>query len=143
MSKLFISKKRRSLVSPIKIHGHYYDNKVDSCFQEIGQIAPIIINAEMGNQLLITLNVPDTWCDKAGDGAWFAISVNDQIVARGVYYCGIDGQRVPITVQTVIDAATDERYIVRAMWCNERGTQDRNCSIGEYSETTLTVLQLD
>lgn len=107
------------------------------------QIAPIVINAEKGNQLLITLNVPDTWCDKAGDGAWFAINVNDQIVARGVYYCGIDGQRVPITVQTVIDSTINQRYVVKAMWCNEHDTQDRKCCIGGYSEATLTVLQLD
>lgn len=138
---LTVSKKRNAGAFSIK--GHYYNNGNDACFQPIPEIPPIVVEARMGNQLLITLNAPDTWCDKAGDGAWFAISVNDKIVGRGVYYCGKDGQRVPITVQAVIGATTEQRFIVKAMWCNENGTENRNCYIGEYSETTLTIVQLD
>lgn len=142
MSQILIASKKRNS-SSYSIKGHYYNNGSDACFQIIPGIPSIVVEARMGNQLLITLNVPDTWCDKAGDGAWFAISVNDKIVGRGVYYCGKDGQRVPITIQAVVDVTSNLRYSVKAMWCNEAGTEDRNCYIGQYSETTLTVLQLD
>ena len=94
-------------------------------------------------QLLITLNVADTWCDKAGDGAWFAISVNDEIAARGLYICGINGQRVPITLQTAVFIDLPQKTIIKALWCNNGGTENRFCYIGEYSEAVLTVLEVD
>ncbi len=143
MSQLFISSKKRNFGSVIKIKGRYYNNSNDVCFQEIEQMAPILLKANVGNQLLITLNVPDTWCDRAGDGGWFAIKVNDTIATRGVYYSAMDGQRVPIVLQTVVDIHSEQNVVVKAMWCNENGTQNRNCNIGEYSETVLTVLLLD
>ena len=88
MSQLYFSSKKRNNGSILQIRGHYYANNRNDCFQPIGQLSPISFSAVKGNQLLITLNVPDTWCDKAGDGAWFAISVNDEIKSRGVYYSG-------------------------------------------------------
>lgn len=143
MSQLFISSKQRNSGSVIKIRGHYYDNNNNACFQEIEQIKPISIEAQNGNQLLITLNITDTWCEKAGDGGWFAISVNNEIKRRGVYYSGKDGQRVPITLQTIIDVNTNQKFVIKGMWCNEGGSQNRECCIGEYSEAVLTVLVLD
>lgn len=82
MSQLYFSSKKRNNGSILQIRGHYYANNRNDCFQPIGQLSPISFSAVKGNQLLITLNVPDTWCDKAGDGAWFAISVNDEIKAE-------------------------------------------------------------
>lgn len=143
MSQLYFSSKRRNNGSILTTRGHYYANDKNFCFQPIEQLSPISLDAVRGNQLLITLNVPDTWCDKAGDGGWFAISVNDEIKTRGVYYSGMDGQRVPITLQTVVDVDDNQRFVIKGMWCNENGTQDRGCHIGEYSETVLTVLVLD
>lgn len=143
MSQLYFSSKKRNNGSILQIRGHYYANNRNDCFQPIGQLSPISFSVVKGNQLLITLNVPDTWCDKAGDGAWFAISVNDEIKSRGVYYSGKDGQRVPITLQTVVDVEEDHSYIIKGLWCNESGTENRNCNIGEFSETVLTVLVLD
>ena len=75
-----MSSKKRNNGSVAKIQGHYYNNNDDSCFQEIKEMAPISIKACKGNQLLITLTVLDTWCEKAGDGAWFAIKVNNKIL---------------------------------------------------------------
>ena len=126
MSQLYFSSKKRNNGSILQIRGHYYANNRNDCFQPIGQLSPISFNAVKGNQLLITLNVPDTWCDKAGDGAWFAISVNDEIKSRGVYYSGKDGQRVPITLQTVVDVEEDHSYIIKGLWYNESGTESRN-----------------
>lgn len=143
MSQLFSSSKQRNSGSIIKIRGHYYNNGNDGCFQAIELIRPISIDAQNGNQLLITLNITDTWCEKAGDGAWFAISVNNMIKRRGVYYSGKDGQRVPITLQTVIDVNGNQHFDIKGMWCNENGTENRYCCIGEYSEAVLTVLVLD
>lgn len=143
MSQLFISSKKRNSGSVIKIKGHYYDNNNDFCFQEIKEIAPVSVKATIGNQLLVTLNVPDTWCDKAGDWAWFAIKIGDKIVTRGLYSSARDEQRVPITLQTVISVNSEQSFIVKAMWCNGAGTEFRNCNIGEYSEAVLTVLLLD
>ena len=143
MSKLFSSSKRRNSGSAIKIQNHYYKNNDNACFQVIDQIAPISVDTKPGNQLLITLSIPDTWCDKAGDGGWFAISVNNEIKGRGVYYSGKDGQRVPITIQTVLDANSNQHFTIKAMWCNENGTEGRACYIGEYSEAVLTVLLLN
>ena len=60
-----------------------------------------------------------------------------------MYYSGKDGQRVPMTLQTVIDVNTSQHFVIKAMWCNENGTENRNCFIGEYSEAVLTVLVLD
>ncbi|WP_455628722.1 hypothetical protein [Parabacteroides chinchillae] len=142
MKLLMSSKKRNS--SAIGIQGHYYNNNNDACFQEITPIAPISFKASKGNQLFITLTIGDTWCDKAGDGAWFAIKVNNNIVARGLYTCGMDGQRVPITLQTMVNITSPEENItVKAMWCNNGGTDNRYCSIGGFSEAVLTVLVND
>jgi hypothetical protein len=92
---------------------------------------------------LITLNVPDTWCEKAGDGAWFGISVNNEVKVRGVYYVGKNGQRVPMSLQAVVNVNSYEHLTIKAVWCNEKGTADRSCCIGEYSEATLSVLVID
>lgn len=143
MSQLFISTKRRNSGSAIEIRGHYYNNNDDNCFQEITQIQPITLKAIAGNQLLITLNIPDTWCDKAGDWGWFAVKVNEKIVTRGLQAAGSDAQRVPITLQTVVDVDSEKDFVIKAMWCNGGGTENRRCYIGEYSEAVLTVLLLD
>lgn len=143
MSQVFISKKSRNSGSIISLKGHYYSNYNDKCFQEIAQIKAIHVRATMGHQLLITLTVPDVWCDKANDWAWFAIKVNGEILTRGLITSGADGQRVPISLQTVVDVKDDHDYEIKAAWCNGAETENRNCYIGEYSEAVLTVLQLD
>lgn len=142
--KVCMSSKKGNNGSVAKIQGHYYNNNDDSCFQEINEMAPISIKACKGNQLLITLTVLDTWCEKAGDGAWFAIKVNNKIVARGLYSVAMDGQRVPITLQAMVDVTSlEEDVTIRAMWCNCEGTSGRACCIGEFSESILTVLVND
>lgn len=143
MSQVFISKKSRNSGSDVKLSGHYYNNNDDKCFQEIAQIKAIQVKATMGNQLLITLTVPDVWCDKANDWAWFAIKVNGEILTRGLIASGANGQRVPISLQTVVEVKADHDYEIKAAWCNGEGTENRNCNIGGYSEAVLTVLQLD
>lgn len=120
----------------ISIAGVPYAN-----FQRIKNFAPILYNAKQGEQLLITLSIPDTWCDRAGDGAWFAIKVNGAIVARGLYSCGINGQRVPMNLQAVIEVDSNKSFEIEAGWCNfdTKGI----CYIGRLGDTILTTIVND
>lgn len=113
-------------------------------FTQIALLNPISVEAEKDSQLLITLTVPDTWCDVAGEGAWFAIKAGspgtNNIVARGLYTCGIAGQRVPIVLQALVDITCDQPVEVVAQW---HATGNAPCYIGSASETVLTVLVND
>lgn len=109
-------------------------------FQKIKNFAPVLYDAKKGEQLLITLTIPDTWCDKAGDRAWFAIKVNNSVVAKGLYSCGIDLQRVPISLQTVIEVDSDKSFVIEAAWCNNDNDRVHACYIGSREDTILTVV---
>lgn len=121
------------------VRGRYYNNGDDGSFQNITGFNAVKVNAAKGSQLLITLTVPDTWCDKAGDGAWFGIKVGGKVIARGLYSVASDGQRIPVTLQTVLDVDNDKVIEIQPVWCNTNGAQGA-CHIGSYSESVLTVL---
>ena len=114
-------------------------------FTPITSLNPILVTVRKDSQLLITLTVPDTWSNEAGGGAWFAIlagpkNANKNIVARGLYTCGIGGQRVPIVLQALVDIASDQEVEVVAQW---HCIGNSPCYIGSASETVLTVLVND
>lgn len=120
----------------IPITGIPYPN-----YQKIKGFSPVLYNAKKGEQLLITLNIPDTWCERAGDGAWFAIKANGAVIASGLYSCGINKQRVPICLQTVIEVDSNKSFEIEAAWCNfdKTGT----CYVGRIGDTILTVIVND
>lgn len=136
---LSVSTKKRHSGS-VQIQGCGYNDNDRNCFKGISGLNPIKLPDNKFSQVLITLTVPDTWCDQAGDGAWFAIKVNNEIVARGLYTCGMNGQRVPITLQAAVDLTDNEDYQIEGMWCNTNGTNKRPCYIGDFSETVLSVI---
>lgn len=110
-------------------------------FVQIDKLDSISVKVKKDSQLLITLTVPDTWCDTAGKGAWFAIQIDKKsIVARGLYTCGIKGQRVPIVLQALVDITSDSEVEVVAQW---HSIENATCNIGSASETVLTVLVND
>lgn len=86
----------------------------------------------------ISLTAPDTWNDEAGFGAWFSISLNDKIIARGLYTSAMAGQRVPIHLETIIKI-NRERNVIEAKWCTHGGGQ---AYIGGLGETTLLMFPL-
>lgn len=139
--KILISSKPRNKQGTVQIKGNIYSNGTDSCFEEIKEINPVIKTFPKGTILLITLNVTDNWCDTEGNGAWFGISVNNVIKARGLYTTARNNQRIPITLQTVVEVTEDKTETeIKAMWCN---TGQGTCHIGEYSEATLTIVYED
>lgn len=137
--KIFMSSNGRNQ-NETSIRRAYYNNSDDSCFRNIDGFAPVKVNVPAGTPLLVTLVIPDTWCDRPGELAWFGIKANKKIVARGCYSSAMGGQRVPFTLQTVI--AADGNMEIQPVWCNAAGTQDA-CHIGAYSESVLTVLVND
>jgi hypothetical protein len=86
----------------------------------------------------VSLTAPDTWNDQAGYGTWFAISLNDKIIARGLYTTGLAGQRVPIHISTIVKI-DQGRNVLEAKWSTHGGGQSY---IGGLGETTLLMFPL-
>jgi hypothetical protein len=75
----------------------------------------LAIDLKYPAKLLLTLNVPDTWSSKAGDFNSFALVVDNQVVADGVYQSAIDNQRVPISISTVKELPAGN-HAIAAQW---------------------------
>lgn len=86
----------------------------------------------------VSLTVPDTWNDQAGSGASFAISFNNEIIARGFYSTGLAGQRVPVHLDTVVRIDSGKN-VIEAKWCTYSGGQ---AYIGGVGTTILLALLL-
>lgn len=96
-------------------------------------------DAAAGDQFLVTLTAPDTWNDTEGGGGWFAIVFNKNIVARGVFTTGAPGQRVPISLQTVVTVAKTGTCQFSAKFCCAfKGS----VVVGAFSQTVLTALRV-
>ncbi|WCL81433.1 hypothetical protein PPO43_15775 [Saprospira sp. CCB-QB6] len=143
MSKLYHTKRKRyKSASSCKSIELVHNTQDDSTFEDLPlDDVPLIVSAKKGEQLLITLNAPDTWNNgkENNAGTWFAIEVNDQIIGKGVYFTGQKGQRVPISIQAVYEVTEDANLKVKGKWavCN-----NGKSFIGAFSETTLTVLKV-
>lgn len=87
-------------------------------------------------ELLLTLNVPDTWNNKEAINSWFAIAIDGQIVAEGLFQSATPGQRVPIAVSTV-KKMTKGTYSVTAQWKTNEGGE---LTIGPYGSAILSAM---
>lgn len=117
-----------------KISTGYID---DSSFQPVKGLTTNALPLG-ANPVLITLTVPNTWNSEAGGGTWFAIKAQGKIIARGLYTCAVDGQRMPITLNTVYQANNSgENTNFQVFWCtNGKGTG----FIEANSNANLTIL---
>jgi len=113
-------------------------NSLYPTFQNIPGLS-IAADAAAGDQFLVTLTVPDTWNNTAGGGGWFAITSNSNIVARGLFTGAVANQRVPISLQMVVNATTTGTYHFAAQFCCEvHGV----LTLGAWSQAVLTVLRV-
>lgn len=88
---------------------------------EIPNFNRLAIELKHPTKLLLTLNVPDTWSSKAGDFNSFALVVDNQVVADGVYQSAIANQRVPIAISTVKELWVGNHSIA-AKWKTKEGS---------------------
>lgn len=66
------------------------------------------VNAKRGDKLHVVLTVSDTWHDTVGAGTWFEIVQEGVgIISNGITSSGSPDQRVPITLQAVVDVGRD------------------------------------
>ncbi len=141
MAELYIIKKDRvKSASSYRTTELVHHNNDDSTFEDLPlKKSPLKIPLKKGDKLLITLTAPDTWNNTKNYGTWFGIELNDKILGKGVYFVAEDGQRVPISIQTVYEATEDITCIIKGKWATCKGGKS---FIGAYSETTLTVLKI-
>ena len=86
-------------------------------------------------KLLLTLNVPDTWNSQAGDFNSFALVVDNQVVADGVYQSAIPNQRVPIAISTVKELSAGN-HAIAAKWKTKEAS---NLWIGSTGTAILSA----
>jgi hypothetical protein len=122
----------------VAINGPHTTNSSYSNFQNIPGMS-FTADAAAGDQFLVTLTVPDTWNDTAGGRGWFAITCNNNIIARGLFSSAVADQRVPISLQAVFTATQTATYHFAAQFCSEiHGV----VHIGGWSQSWLTALRI-
>ena len=106
-----------------------------SSYTDIPNFGKLTIDLTEDTELLLTLNVPDTWNNKEGINSWFAITVDGQVAAAGLYRSATPGQRVPINVSTV-KKLTKGTHSVAAQWNTDNGG---DLMIGAYGTAILSA----
>jgi hypothetical protein len=107
-------------------------------FADIPNFNRLNLELKATTKLLLTLNVPDSWSNKPGDFNSFALVVNDQVIADGVYQSAIVDQRVPINVSTVKELSAGNHSIA-AQWKTNDGGE---LSIGGAGTAILTAQEI-
>jgi hypothetical protein len=104
-------------------------------FADIPNFDRLNIELKETTKLLLTLNVSDTWSNKQGDFNSFALVVDNQAIADGVYQSAIANQRVPINVSTVKELSAGTHSIA-AQWKTNDGGE---LSIGAAGTAILSA----
>ncbi|MEG3842569.1 pentapeptide repeat-containing protein, partial [Microcoleus sp. herbarium14] len=105
-------------------------------YTDVPDFGKLTIDLTEDTELLLTLNVPDTWNNKEGIHSWFAIAVDGKIFAVGLYSSATPGQRVPLSVSSV-KKFTKGTYSVTAQWKTDQGGE---LAIGPYGTAILTAM---
>ena len=116
-----------------------YTDSFYPSYGDISDLSPIQVSPDQEKDYLIILNAPDSWNSNATAGVRFAINIDGQIVADGVYTNTSAGQQeIPITIVTLqrLSAGT---HVIKGQWC----TQDGGAGyLGGISDTTLSVIEI-
>lgn len=131
------TEQNNSLAQPIwySLHQGKSSTTTSNTYVNIPDFEQLHIDLSTDAELLLTLNVPDTWNNKEGIFSWFAIAVDEQIVAKGVYNGATPGQRLPITVSTV-QKLTKGTHTVTAKWQTDNGGE---LAIGAFGTAFLSA----
>lgn len=106
-------------------------------FQDLEGMS-IPLDLPSATQALLFLNIPDSWNDTAQKGTWFAIAVDEVIIARGIYTVASPAQRIPIHL-VAANSLDPGQHLIQAKWCR---TDGGTSFVGSWSESLLGVILL-
>ena len=135
---ILTAEQQQVLATPLWYSIHQgQDGKTTSVdYTDVPDFGKLSIDLTADTELLLTLNVPDTWNNKEAIHSWFAIAVDGQVVAEGLYSSATAGQRVPIAVSSA-KKFTKGTHSVAAQWKTNEGGE---LAIGPYGTSILTAM---
>ena len=135
---ILTAEQQQVLATPLWYSIHQgQDGKTTSVdYTDVPDFGKLTVELTEDTELLLTLNVPDTWNNKEGINTWFAIAVDGEIFAEGLYQSATPGQRVPIAVSSA-KKFTKGTHSVVAKWKTSEGGE---LAIGPYGTSILTAM---